>query len=544
MLPTSPPIEIRRPHLVVTIDGQLIDAVEADSHCGVDRTVGRATVSAIVPAYTATQLRDRWINRPIEIQAGYAERGGAVRIFAGRVASLDREWTGTMDLTIRATGWAKILDWKSEQDLWFPGGTTLYEIARALCTLRGVPQFGGEPITYLDGVTPVRLGGVAEIDGGRVKVPKRTSWLQWLSQKLRLVAYRIFDREDGYVWWQRVNGQLAADPVMAFAQADNVVSMGREDDVDGVVTWWDVEGARYTDADGIDVQIRSFPVSVPPFPFPAPPEFIRDEIRDSVLTTEALADLARNAAELDTSGPYELDRWAFLGEPSVRSGQVVSLTAPTLELADARRWVMSTDHHFSDRGMTTDWTGWAGTGSPVPGGDDEDEIPVVTGPVHVGDENLWHYAHPANQGKVISFPITVPETYTAIWLEGWFHGVNSYLLGGVNTDSEVSKVEVHQDQGQDDPTKPVGSATLPVMPENLANRFPYNQLPTTANKRHWEFRRIPVPGRLEPGTATVKLVSGEDRKIGAAFRFDDFEGYGLVLKVSGVGYPTLPGGAP
>lgn len=531
---------LRRPHNIVTVDGLLLDAITAEAHHGVNRPIGTATVACIPPGYTETELRDRWINKPIEIQVGYEETGGARRIFSGRVARISREWgeRGTR-LQVRCNGWASILDFPSETDQEFGANALLYDVIRALCELRGVPLYGGEPITLADGVTPVRLGNVPEIDEGKVIIPKRSSWLQWIDRACRLFGYRAFDRPDGFFWWQRVSGVPAAAPVMAFAQADNVISIGRDDDVSGIVTWNDVLGARYEDADGIQVQVRSFPGVVPPFPFDPPPDFVREEIRSQVLVNQTLADAARAAAEADRSGPYEMDRWAFLGENTVQPGDVVALTSTALELDDARRWVMTTDHS-SGRGYKTDWTGWAGFGMPIPGGDDTAEVPVVTGPVHVGDEYLWHYAVPSPTGKEVTFNVTIPDTYTAAWVEGWAHGVNSYLLGGVNTESEVSKIEAWQ--GDDE--RPKGTGVLPVMPENLAQRYPYSQLPTHANPRHWIRFRIPIPGRYDPGVVKIILKAGEDKRIGASFRWDDFEVYQVMLKLSGVGYPELPGGAP
>jgi hypothetical protein len=140
---------------------------------------------------------------------------------------------------------------------------------------------------------------------------------------------------------------------------------------------------------------------------------------------------------------------------------------------------------------------------------------------------------PTPQGRVIGFDITVPDTYTALVLTGWAHGVNSYLLGGVNTDSEVSKVEVWQGGGE----RPVGTGVLPMMAENLSRRLPYG-----SGLTHWTRFRIPIPGRLEPGTATVRFVSGEDRRIAKAFRSDDYEVQLVDLVLTGVGYPALPGG--
>ena len=301
----------------------------------------------------------------------------------------------------------------------------------------------------------------------------------------------------------------------------------REDTIDGMVTWWDVEGASWTDEDGIPTKIRSFPAVVPADPggFVTPPGYVREGLSDPALVTQALADAARNVREISTGAPHEWETARYIGKPALLPGQVVSLTSELLELSDAKRWVMSVQHSADDRGIRTTWAGWTGSGSAVPAGNDAATVTVFTSPRHVGDEYLSYYAVPNPEWLEISFTITVPDTYTALVLSGEGHGCNSYLIDGANAESEVSKIEVWQ--GGD---KPVGTATLPTMPEN------YGASPT------WQSFRLPVPGRLTPGVATVKLLSGQDRRIPDAYTNDDYEIRNLVLTLTGVGVPVLPTG--
>lgn len=522
------------PAHVVTIAGVPYRALGVETQHGVDRPIGTATITLAPPVTGGglAELRNRWLNRPIEAQIGYAEHGGASRVFAGRIDSISRSFDRNgYSISVRASGWATLLDFPSEEDIVFAGNTKLYDIIRSLCTMRGLPMFGGELIRYPTSSSDVRLGGITHVDEGKVIIPRRTSPLRWITQKLQLFGYRAFDRPDGMFWWQRVNGKPIAAPVQAFTQGENLLSLSRDDDVSGMVTWWDVEGASWTDDDGIPVKIRSFPGTVPPDSggFVTPPGYVRGSISDNALVTQALADAVRNAHEIDTGGPQEDDTWRYVGNTTIQPGHTVAITSGLMEMSAAKRWVMNVDHSSSARGIRTTWRGWTGAGNALAAGNDETRVRVFTDPRHIGDEYVAWYAVPNPNGKVIQFDITIPNTYTALVLEGWAHGCNSQLLDGASTELEVSKIEVWQGGGD----KAVGTGTLPSMPEDYEKRLPYG-----AGTTHWQRFRIPVPGKLDPGVATVKLLAGENRGAG----HDDYEIQQLDLVMTGTGYPVLPTG--
>lgn len=523
------------PIQIVTIDGQPYNAYSVETQHALERPTATARLRMPAPDATEAELRDRWLNAPIDIQIGYSERGGAERVFAGHIARLHRE-IGARGyvLEVSATGGSARLDFPDTTDLVFDGGTRLYDIVRSICEMRGLASYGGQLILYPDGVTEVTLGGVEFVDDGAVVIPKFTSPLQWIVNALRLFGYYCCDLPDGMFWWGRVSGVPSTAPSDVIREGENALTLSRDDDLSRMVTWWDVEGASYTDADGIANKVRSFPASVPYEPRLDPPGWTRQPVRDPLLVTQALADAARNVAEINRAAPYEEERWTWLGAPSVYPGHVVELTTGHLELANAKRWVMSVDHSSSTRGIRSTFTGWAGAGEALPAGDDALTIHVFTDPRHIGDEYLSHYAHPAPQGKTISFDITVPDTYTAMILTGWAHGTNSYLSGGkVVDDAQVSRIEVWQ--GGD---KAAGSAALPIQPENLSKRYPYGAPLPADWQKYWSPFRIAVPGRLESGAATVKLLSG---KYGSG-SYDDYEVRLLDLIVTGQGAPILPGG--
>lgn len=510
----------RTPRHVVTIAGQPVHAYAVETQHGVKRPKGTATIRLPHPGYTETQLHERWLNQPIEAQIGYDEDGGARRVFTGRISGIKRAFsTQGFTLEVTATGWAALLDFPSEADIVFPPLSRLYDIIRSLCAMRGLPMYSGELITYPNSTAEVRLGGVPEVDEGQVIIPKRTSPLQWLVNTLSLFGYACCDRPDGSFWWGRVMGVPPHNPVATFAQGVNVFQMSRDDSLDQMVTWWDVEGASYTDNDGIPVKVRSFPATVPYSPYLDPPGYARQGSNSGVLVTSALADAHRNVMELNTAAPYEAETWRTPGSPAIQPGEVVALTSDLLELDAGPRWVMSVDHTSSVNGIRTTWSGWQGAGYALEPGDDREEIPIFTGYRHVGNEYLDWYGQKAPQGREITFDITIPDTFTAMYLEIWLRGSNSFLLGGPTIDATVSKIEVWQG-GED---KPKGSANLPSVPEDV---------------REVQFHRLPLPGRPEPGVATVKLISGEDGSGGP----DDWEGYNGTLVLTGRGYPALPSG--
>lgn len=520
------------PRQAVTIGTDNVDVLTVETQHGIKLPTGVCTVRMPLPEAPIDDLRERWLGQPIEVFTGYDEDGGARRRFSGKVSKLDRSFDRNgYRLEVRASGWSTMLDSHSETDIVFPGGTKLYDIVRSLCRERRVPMYGGSLITYPNSADDVRLGGVQWVDDGNVVIPKRTSPLRWLVDTLQLFGYYLYDRPDGMLWWDRVMGQPDRDPVYTFAQGDNVFMMSREDDLTQMVTWWDVEGASYTDGDGVQVKIRSFPETVPWSPLLDPLGYLRQPLSSSVLVTSPLADAARNVAEINTAAPYEAETWRYTGGPDVQPGDVVTLTSSLMELDTVDRWVTRVDHSSSIRGLRTTWGGWQGAGVALDPGSDSFDITVFTNPKHVGNEYLSHYAVPKPQGKTISFDVAVPDTYTAMILTGWAHGVNSFLSGKKGTETEVSKIEVWQ--GSED--RPVGTAVLPMMPENLNKRYPYG---SGSWQKYWTRFRIPVPGRLDPGTATVKLISGKDSKRS----YDDYEVRSLKLTVTGSGTPVLPAG--
>jgi hypothetical protein len=324
---------------------------------------------------------------------------------------------------------------------------------------------------------------------------------------------------------QRVSGLPNAAAAATYTTGVNLYDLRRVRDVRTMTTYLTVTGPTYTDSDGVTVVPRSIAESVPYSAYLNPPGYRAGDIKDDVLVTPALAAIVRNVAEIDGGAPTVNEAWETRGDPLRQPGEVVAVDSTAHLGHDAAYWLMSTDWRCDERGYTLDCEGWAGGGVALPAGRDEETVDVQIAPRHIGDEYVAWYAQPSPQGTRVSVTITVPDTYTSIYVTGRAHGANSQLIGGVNTDLDVSKIEVYQDQGQDDPEKPVGSVELPVMNEDYAKRLDYD------NDAYWQDFRRPVPGRLEPGTARVDLVAGGT---------DDYELKNVKLVLAGVGVPALP----
>lgn len=518
------------PSSLVTINGVPTPVEVWRTSHGVDQPIG--SLSATIPGGDLSHVDN---NAVIEVQAGYAD-APTRRTFAGRIVDVDRSFdTNGLSVRVQCDDDMSLLAFESESDTVYSGATQLYEIARSMMAGRSMPLWEVEAITYPDGATPVVFGGVDEIDGGDVVIRANTAYHTWLAQKAKLFGYRAFGAPDGTGRVQRVSGAPAAAPVASFAEGVNCFRLGTRRSTRPIVTNWTVNGARYTDADGVTISLRSIPGVVPLEPYLAPVGYRSGRANDSILTSQALTDAVRNVLEIDRATIYQLVSWETWGHPEIQPGDVIEVTSASVDIpVTTRYWVMGVVHQWDRNGFTTTLEGWAGSGDPLAPGIDETIIPVGSGIYRLGDEYLWHYAIPnppwgeAREKQVV--PFTVPGTYTSLALRFRQHGTNSYLLDGVNTDSTVSKLEVWQNGER------VGTAQLPMSPENLLQRYPYS------NDAYWTSGRMPIPGRLEPGPAEMHIIAGKDNRIADVYRIDDFEIKNLAVEARGTGTPVLPGG--
>lgn len=504
------------PACLVTIGGIPTRVETWTTRHGVDQPIG--TASLTIPTDGDTSHID--LNAAVEIQAGYADTT-TQRVFTGRVVDIDR----TLDTTgntmrVQAEDWMALLNVRLEADHTFTGETRLADMFRAFCSLYGVPLYEAEHVYAPTAATHIAFGGIAAIDGGNVVIKRRTTPLQWLTQKAGLFGYRVFGSPDGTIRLQRVSGLPQGVAVASFTEGVDLFKVGQSRSTRPMVTNWTVYGATYSDDDGVSIEIRSIPAEPPIEPYLTPPGYRSDDVSDPILTTQALADAVRNVHEIDYSEPQEIVTWETWGRPSVQPGDMVEVTALGVGvLNDHNLWVMSVDHRWSDRGFTTTLSAWAGAGQVLTAGIDEESISIGSGVYHLGDEYLGNYATPAAGGDTVSVAFTVPEEYTSLALTGRCHGTNTY----VGSESTVSKLEVWQAGER------VGTADLPVTPESLTLDY--------TDDANWSDFRMPIPGTLEPGSAELRIIAGTDSSVGSV---DDFEVKSLAVEARGTGSAVLP----
>lgn len=519
-------VTYQTPAAVVIIDGIPTPVESFTTRHGVDQPIGGASLT--IPVDTDMTHID--LNADVEIKAGYADTT-TERIFAGRIVDIDRSLDVTgATIRVQAEDWATLLNFETETDETFTGSTRLADIFRSYATTRGVPLWEASHVYEPTAATHVAFGGIAEVDGGNVIIKRRTRPLAWLAQKASLFGYRVFGSPDGTVRLQRVSGLPSGSAVATFSEGIDLFRVGHARSTRPMVTNWTVYGASYTDDDGVSIQVRAIPSVVPEEPYLTPPGYRSGDVSDPILTTQALVDAVRNVHEIDHSEAYELATWETWGRPSVQPGDVIDITSGSVGIETTRTlWVMSVDHQWSDRGFTTRFSAWAGAGTPLTAGIDETIIGIGTGPYRMGDEYLPHYVIPSGGGveqATVSF--TVPGEYTSLALVFKSHGTNSYLLDGVNTEASVSKLEVWQGGER------VGMATLPMSPENLHLALDYDNL------AYWTTSRLPIPGKLTPGTAELRIISGRDNRISDVYSLDDFEIRDIEIEARGTGSAVLP----
>jgi len=507
---------------IVLVDGTPTACTDVSTQHSVNGNgIGTATLvmETPYPAHVVT-------GATVEVQAGYS--GQVATVFSGTIPKVsatvgDRGRWGT----VTGRGHLDRLSDPHPTALTFAGPIDLREIVRAILALRGVPYTLVDDITWADGST-VTLGTEPLANGGAITIPATAGLRQWLQAALALPGYRLFDTPAGVVRCQRISGLPVGDPVIDVTEGELGYRFDRTSDLDPMVTYHVVKGARYTDADGVNIEIRSIPLTVELDARLAPLGYRKHETSSDLLVSTALADKARNVLEIDQAAPHEPVSWQSDLAPHIQPGDVATVTSATVG-AVGDLWITDVAHTMGATGLkTTTFDGIRGNGEALPAGQDCIEVDLFTGPYHLGDEAISWYKHPAPQGKQIDIPFTVPDDYSSMSLAIRLHSTNSYMLGGKNADSTVSKVEFWQGGEK------IGETVLPVLAENYGTRPNYAGDPST-----WQDKSLPVTGSIKAGAAIARLISGADTRLPSSTRYDDYELEAAKLRLCGVGEPVF-----
>lgn len=500
----------KRVQWLVLVNGVVTPCTEATVRYAVKNPIGSCTLSlpAPVPAHVTDNAR-------VEVQAGYV--GQVTTIFRGTIPNRRQGISSDgRRATLRAVSDGQRLAGRDYTDVVYKGPISLKALFQAMCKRRRVASYYSDETTAPNGTTVIRLGNTAAANERTVTVPRKTGNLQFLNDVANLFGYYVFDSPLG-MRQQRVSGMPSAAEAITVTEAWNALRVESEHDISGLVNYWEVFGASYTADDGQEVAIRSIPATVPYDARLAPQGWARDEKSSDLLDTLALADIVRNVQEIDHSAPDVLVPWETHGAPHLLPGDVANVTSDTAGLAGLQ-WVMSVEHTINASGFRTYCEGWRGAGSALPAGKDCITTAIPGGPWHIGDEYVPWYAVPSPQGTEFRVRFTALEDYSNIAIRGRAHGCNSQLIGGKNTDLEVSKFEIWQGG------KSVSSGTLPVLAEDYALQRPYSQ------DRWWSPITVPMSGSLEPGAAELVFIAGDT---------DDYEVKQLSITTCGVGQPVL-----
>lgn len=524
-----------RPHLTVLINGVPTQVFSLRTAHGVDQPIATATIDLPLPlpAHLRGEADTNVLRKQVHIQAGYKE--SIMRnVFAGYVDA-DRMMVdpNARTATLQLVGFASRLDWPEERDLIWQGPVLLEAIIQAMCVRRGVP-YRIDRILSPTGQRIV-LGANPDINDGKVVIGRRTSPLRWIARTCELFGYRAFETPNDGFRVHRVSGRPTLGPLVTAGDGVLAHRLERVRTLSDMVTYWTVEGPTYTDADGVQIPVRSFPAVVPFDPLLDPPGYRPGQVRDDVLVTNDLADAVRRVREIDYAAPKKIWSISTRGNSHYRPGATARVHSNVMDAPADNYWLMGVRQTMDDsNGYQATLDVWAGGGTALPEGEDLVTIDVRSAPIHLGDEYVGWYARPTPDEIEYRIPITVPDVFTSLAISLLAHSCNSHMFDGANVESKVSKIEVWQG-GE----KPVGTADLPVLPEDYERQLPYG-----SGTEHWTPVRMPVPGRLEAGSAEIVIKSGEHSRLGEGYKWDDFELRDIVLELRGAGEAVLPGGQP
>lgn len=560
------PSRYRQSTAVLLVDGVRVGFTQARTLHGVRNPVGQLTFS--VPTPLPAALQGDPVGRRVTLTATMVTHEGWVAnrrrnlrqessvVFSGTVRRLDRDADPSgRTQTFGCADDLWMLGVDVTEDLAWDGPIDATELIRGRLQAKGYGTVRRQPmfldtLRFPDGTTLV-LGGNALVDDGQVILREGTNDLGLMNNIAGVCGYALYGLPTGSPRLSRVMGIPPAigttDPFRSdggyrvIDARDEGFTWRGGQDADLSTNYWEVTGARWTEADGTAVEIRSFPdtaaLIVPDIPSDV--GLRREAFGSPYLLTQAQADGARNIREMDTGGRVRTVAIEVDGMPTVYPGHVHKVVNPD-QGVDETYVAMTVSHTFDDGGShRTLLTYRRGAGTALPAGVDQCVFrSLFTAPIHLGDEPVAWYAVPSpTSGVETRYPFTPTEEQTGLAFVARGHGCNSQYVSNPPEDGLTgSKVVVEQLEaggvaGDDEDWRKVGENDLPVLDERYPEQRPYS------SDGEWVDVRVAIPGTLEAGRpARVRIVAGTD-----GVGVDDFELKGASLMSCKAGQPKLPG---
>jgi hypothetical protein len=276
-----------------------------------------------------------------------------------------------------------------------------HEVVRGLARQRGFmgglgPSYAGELFVDVAG-EEIFIGGNGYVDDGQIRIEKDESWLDRCTELSTLFGYRSFDCPDGKFRTRKYRGLPDKKPSTDFTEGVDAFDIGYVRDTRPILTYIEVTGASGTDSFGQPFAYRSVADVIPAHPLiPNPPGVAFTQISSEYLVSNDLCEQVREIAEIDFGDVYQEYSWSSYCHPWVHPGMVATLTFPTMGIIDTDVWIKSVSTDISDDGIWSTYTGWIGSGIPLPGDDDCIRVPLRLGGGTVsrlyltGDAPTWH----------------------------------------------------------------------------------------------------------------------------------------------------------
>jgi hypothetical protein len=306
---------------------RLSGVVSVTVDLGYDVVSASATVTldGAVPSHVTFRQK-------LEVWLGWD--GYLAAVFVGFVEDDGRRYFPQQG-TIRGAGWLRLAQYSYPSDLSYSSQTDT-AIVESLLGLVGVPERSIQGRGYTMGVTKA--------------VTVRAGQPVWdrINELDQVWGYKTFDSPDGKVRRRRISGNPAGGSVWTYTEGDNIIQIDRPRTIRGVHNKVIVRGLPGTLFTPSSTRQATSPY-VPTPPTYVPYEFVSDLIEDNTAAEEISLRLMSDVNKLVEEVQLEVG-----GNPLLRPGQTISVTAPSVGIGSATRYrIRHISHRMTGREFRT-----------------------------------------------------------------------------------------------------------------------------------------------------------------------------------------------